>query len=65
MSNFPLDQSRIKILIIAILIIFIGFWIMTMDTTTFGMGFLGITLGPIVVLMGVIIPVFSLFKLKK
>jgi hypothetical protein len=65
MSNFPLDQSRIKILIAGILIIFIGLWIMTLDTTTFGMGFLGITLGPIVVLIGVLIPVFSLFKIKK
>lgn len=65
MSNFPLDKSRISILLIGIIIIFIGLFIMTLDKEAFGMGFLGITLGPIVVLLGVIIPIFSLFKIKK
>jgi hypothetical protein len=41
---------------------FIGFYIMTLDKEPFGFGFLGITLGPIFVLLGVIIPIFSLFN---
>lgn len=65
MNHFPLDKSRITILLIGIVIIFLGLFVMTLDTTEFGMGFLGITLGPIFVLIGVIIPVFSLFKFKK
>jgi len=44
---------------------FIGFFIMTLDQQPFGFGFLGITLGPIFVLVGVIIPVFSLFRNRK
>jgi hypothetical protein len=44
---------------------FIGFFIMTLDKEPFGFGFLGITLGPIFVLLGVIIPVFSLFRSRK
>jgi len=65
MSNFPLDKSRIFILIVGIITIFVGLFIMTLDKEEFGMGFLGITLGPIIVLIGVILPIFSLFKIKK
>jgi hypothetical protein len=43
----------------------VGFFVMTLDKEEFGFGFLGITLGPIVVLVGIIIPVFSLFKWKR
>jgi hypothetical protein len=43
----------------------VGFFVMTMDKEEFGFGFLGLTLGPILVLIGIIIPIFSLFKLKR
>lgn len=61
-SNFPLNFSNILILISGIVCMFIGFFIMTLDNEPFGFGFLGITLGPIFVLVGVIIPIFSLFN---
>jgi hypothetical protein len=35
---------------------------MTLDKEPFGFGFLGLTLGPILVLTGVIIPIFALFR---
>ena len=41
-------------MIIGIVIIFSGFFIMTMDNEEYGYGFLGLTLGPIVVLFGFI-----------
>ncbi len=61
-SNFPLNSTDILVLISGILSMFIGFYIMTLDKEPFGFGFLGITLGPIFVLLGVIIPIFSLFN---
>jgi hypothetical protein len=64
-SAFPLDSKSILILITGLIIMFIGFFIMTLDQQPFGFGFLGITLGPIFVLVGVIIPVFSLFRNRK
>ncbi|RVU26702.1 DUF3098 domain-containing protein [Sandaracinomonas limnophila] len=63
--KFPLDSKRIKILLAGIVTMFIGFFVMTLDKSEFGMGFLGITLGPILVLIGLLIPVFSLFSIKK
>ncbi len=65
MNNFPLDRKRIQILLLGIIVIFIGLFIMTLDKSEFGMGFLGITLGPILILVGVLIPIFSLFNGKK
>lgn len=64
-SNFPMGKKEIKTLLIGIAVIIIGFIIMTLDKEEFGMGFLGITLGPIIVLIGFIIPIFSLVKFKK
>lgn len=65
MNNFPLNKNRIMTLLVGIGISFVGFFVMTLDKSEFGMGFLGITLGPILVLVGILIPIFSLFSLKK
>jgi len=64
-SSFPLNSKRIITLLIGIIIMFIGFFVMTLDKEPFGFGFLGLTLGPILVLIGVIIPVFALFSIRK
>ena len=61
----PLGAKEIKILLLGIGIMSIGFFVMTLDKEEFGFGFLGLTLGPILVLVGIIIPVFSLFKWKR
>jgi hypothetical protein len=64
-SNMPLGAKDIKILLLGIGIMLTGFYVMTLDKEEFGFGFLGLTLGPILVLVGIIIPVFSLFKWKR
>ena len=61
----PLGAKDIKILLLGIGIMLIGFFVMTLDKEEFGFGFLGLTLGPILVLIGIIIPIFSLFKWKR
>ena len=61
----PLGAKDIKILLIGIGIMLVGFFVMTMDKEEFGFGFFGLTLGPLLVLIGIIIPIFSLFKLKR
>jgi hypothetical protein len=64
-KKIPLDAKRIYILITGIIIMMIGLFIMTLDKEPFGFGLLGITLGPIIVLIGVFIPIYSLFNFKK
>ena len=53
-------------MLIGILILIIGFVIMSLDSEPHGFGFLGITLGPIVVMAGFIFEVFAiLYNPKK
>ena len=43
------------IMITGVVVLILGFVIMTMDTETHGFGFLGLTLGPIIVMLGFLI----------
>ncbi len=47
-------------MISGVVILIIGFTIMTLDKEPHGFGFLGLTLGPIIVLAGFIIEVFAI-----
>ena len=60
-SNLPFNKYNYKLMIIGIVIIFIGFFIMTLDNEEYGYGFLGLTLGPIIVLCGFIFEFFAIF----
>ncbi len=60
-SNLPFDKSNYKIMIAGIIFIAIGFIVMSIDQEDYGFGFLGLTLGPIIVLAGFIIEFFAIF----
>ncbi len=54
------------IMLIGIAFLSLGFFIMTLDNEPYGFGFMGITLGPIVVVLGFIVEFFAiLYKGKK
>jgi len=64
-SNLPFDKNNYKIMLLGIAFIAIGFIIMSIDQQEYGFGFLGITLGPIVVFLGFIIEFFAIFHNSK
>ena len=65
-SNLAFEKRNYILMISGILVLIIGFIIMTLDKEPFGFGFLGITLGPIVVMTGFIIEFFAiLYKSKE
>tara|TARA_Y100000816_G_scaffold120705_1_gene84815 strand:+ start:2881 stop:3087 length:207 start_codon:yes stop_codon:yes gene_type:complete len=64
-SNLPFKKSNYKLMIIGIIIISTGFIIMTLDREEYGYGFLGLTLGPLVVLFGFIFQFFAIFHKGK
>jgi uncharacterized membrane protein len=64
-KSFPLNSKRIYVLLIGIVVMISGLLIMTLDKEPFGFGLLGITIGPMIVLIGVFIPILSLFDFKK
>ena len=52
-------------MIAGIIVLALGFIIMTMDSEPYGFGFLGLTLGPIVVMVGFIIQFVAIFYKPK
>lgn len=68
MSNkdkLAFKKANYVLMLIGIGILIIGFFIMTLDTEDYGFGFLGITLGPIVVMAGFILEFFAIFYKSK
>ena len=59
--------SRINyiLMLVGIGIIVLGFLIMTLDKEPHGFGFLGITLGPVVVMIGFIVEFFAIMAKPK
>ena len=59
-SSLPFNKKNYTIMIIGILLIIIGFIIMANDSEQYGFGFMGITLGPIIVMAGFIVELFAI-----
>lgn len=58
----PFDRTNYLIMIAGVVTIFLGFFIMSLDKEEFGFGFLGLTLGPIVVMAGFLIEFWAILR---
>ena len=54
-------RRNYQIMIVGLVVIALGLFIMTLDKEQYGIGFMGITLGPIVLLLGFVIQFFAIF----
>lgn len=59
-NKLPFGKKNYQWMIIGVVAIVVGFIIMTLDSNRFGFGFLGLTLGPIIVLAGFILEIFAI-----
>ncbi|WP_462248381.1 DUF3098 domain-containing protein [Ekhidna sp.] len=59
------SKANYLIMIAGIIVLAIGFIIMTLDSEPYGFGFLGLTLGPIVVMLGFAIEFVAIFYKPK
>lgn len=65
-GNMPFGKKNYTIMLIGIALLIIGFVIMSIDPEPFGFGFLGLTLGPIVVMTGFMVEIVAiLYNPKK
>ena len=65
-TKFAFKKINYLIMILGIVLILLGFVIMSLDQETYGFGFLGLTLGPNIVFSGFMIQfVAILYKSKK
>ncbi|MBC7387800.1 MAG: DUF3098 domain-containing protein [Opitutaceae bacterium] len=64
-NKLVFGKKNYTLLIIGIAVLMFGFIVMSLDREQYGFGFLGITLGPIIVCIGFIIPFFAIFTKSK
>ena len=64
-DKLAFGKKNYILMLAGIATIILGFIIMTLDTEPHGFGFLGITLGPIIVMLGFIIEFFAILHNKQ
>jgi len=64
-NKFAFNRMNYILMIVGILVLLLGFFIMSIDQETYGFGFLGITLGPIIVMLGFVIEFFAIMYKAK
>ncbi len=62
MNKLPFGKKNYQWMITGVVALIVGFTIMSLDKEPHGFGFLGITLGPIIVLMGFVIGIFAILQ---
>ena len=63
-TALPFGKSNYIFMLIGLGLIFLGYFIMTLDKEEFGFGFLGITLGPAIAFIGFLFQFYPIFKKK-
>jgi hypothetical protein len=58
----PFTKKNYTLMLAGIALILGGFFIMSLDKTEFGFGFLGLTLGPIIVFTGFMLQFVAILK---
>jgi hypothetical protein len=64
-NKLAFGKKNYILMLVGIALLTIGFFIMSLDDQQYGLGFLGITLGPIVVMTGFIVEFFAIMLKDK
>ena len=64
-SKMAFKRKNYVLMILGLVVIILGFFVMTLDQEEYGFGFLGLTLGPILVMSGFIIEFFAILAKDK
>jgi hypothetical protein len=64
-AGLPFGRQNYTLMLIGIGVILAGFFIMSLDKEEFGFGFMGLTLGPLVVMSGFVLEFFAILARPK
>jgi uncharacterized membrane protein len=64
-NKLAFGRKNYILMLVGIAVLAVGLFIMTLDKEQYGLGFLGITLGPLVVMAGFIIELFAIMVKDK
>ena len=59
MSKLPFGKKNYQLMVLGLIILVVCYTIMTLDKEPHGFGFLGLTLGPVIVVAGFIVEIFA------
>ena len=62
MGKLAFGRKNYQWMIIGLVTLVVGFIIMSIDKEPYGFGFLGLTLGPIIVMVGFIIEIYAILQ---
>ena len=65
MSKLPFTKRNYQLMAIGVILLIVGFTIMALDKVPYGFGFMGITLSPIIVLVGFVTEIFAILYTPK
>jgi Protein of unknown function (DUF3098). len=65
MNKLPFGKKNYQLMVLGLIVLTVGFTTMSLDNETYGFGFLGLTLGPIIVLSGFIIEIVAILHTPK
>ena len=60
MTKLPFGKKNYQLMVLGLIVLVVGFTIMSLDSAPHGFGFLGLTLGPIIVVAGFIVELFAI-----
>ena len=61
-GKLPFGKRNYQLMALRLGIVTLGFIIMSLDSEPYGFGFLGLTLGPMVVLGGFVLEIFAILR---
>ena len=64
-NRLPFNKTNYMIMIGGIAVLILGFIVMSIDQEEYGFGFFGLTLGPIIVVIGFIVEFFAILYRPK
>jgi Protein of unknown function (DUF3098) len=60
MERLPFGKKNYQWMVIGLITLVVGFIIMSLDSEAYGFGFLGLTVGPIVVMAGFVVEIYAI-----